>query len=59
MTALGRSSGRRPKGKSSIERTPLRHRCTPEDIAETIVYLGFAAPMITGQSIVIDGGLTL
>lgn len=45
--------------KSSIERTPLRRRCVPEDIAETIVYLGFAAPMITGQTIVIDGGLTL
>nr|WP_247493344.1 SDR family oxidoreductase [Bradyrhizobium sp. 142] len=45
--------------QSSIERTPLRRRCVPEDIAETIVYLGFAAPMITGQTIVIDGGLTL
>lgn len=45
--------------QNSIERTPLRRRCVPEDIAETIVYLGFAAPMITGQTIVIDGGLTL
>ncbi|MGY4498007.1 3-oxoacyl-[acyl-carrier protein] reductase [Bradyrhizobium sp. GM24.11] len=45
--------------QSSIERTPLRRRCVPEDIAETIVYLGFGAPMITGQTIVIDGGLTL
>lgn len=45
--------------QSSIEKTPLRRRCVPEDIAETIVYLGFAAPMITGQTIVIDGGLTL
>lgn len=45
--------------QSSIQRTPLGRRCTPEDIAETIVYLGFGAPMITGQTIVIDGGLIL
>ena len=45
--------------KSSIERTPLKRRCVPEDIAETIAYLGFAAPMVTGQTVIIDGGLTL
>jgi len=45
--------------QASIERTPLRRRCSPEDIAETIVYLGCAAPMITGQTLVIDGGLIL
>lgn len=45
--------------KSSIDRTPLRRRCTPEDIAETITYLGFGAPMITGQTVIIDGGLIL
>ncbi|TPN81166.1 SDR family oxidoreductase [Mesorhizobium sp. CU2] len=45
--------------RASIEATPLRRRCSPEDIAETVIYLGFAAPMITGQTIVIDGGLTL
>ncbi|TPI61460.1 SDR family oxidoreductase [Mesorhizobium sp. B3-1-3] len=45
--------------RSSIQATPLRRRCAPEDIAETIVYLGFGAPMINGQTIVVDGGLTL
>jgi 3-oxoacyl-[acyl-carrier protein] reductase len=45
--------------RASIEATPLQRRCTPEDIAETIVYLAVAAPMITGQTIVIDGGLIL
>lgn len=45
--------------RSSIERAALKRRCTPEDLADTIVYLGFGAPMITGQTIVVDGGLTL
>ncbi len=45
--------------KASIQRTPLARRCTPGDIAETIVYLGFGAPMVTGQTLVIDGGLIL
>jgi NAD(P)-dependent dehydrogenase (short-subunit alcohol dehydrogenase family) len=37
-------------------------RCTPEDIAEVIMFLMFlacAGAMITGQTIVVDGGLTL
>lgn len=37
----------------------LKRRCTPDDIAEVIVYLGFGAAMVTGQTIVVDGGLTL
>ncbi|HEX3347053.1 MAG TPA: SDR family oxidoreductase [Acetobacteraceae bacterium] len=44
---------------SSIERAVLKRRCTPEDIAETIVFLGFGAAMVTGQTVVVDGGLTL
>ncbi|MGG4606313.1 SDR family NAD(P)-dependent oxidoreductase [Paenalcaligenes sp. Me131] len=44
---------------SSIEATPLKRRCTTDEIAESIVYLGFSAPMITGQTLVIDGGLIL
>ena len=34
-------------------------RCKPEDIAEVIVFLGFGASMVTGQTITVDGGLTL
>jgi 3-oxoacyl-[acyl-carrier protein] reductase len=44
---------------SATEKTPLKRWCTPEDLAETIVYLGFGAPMVTGQTVVVDGGLTL
>ncbi len=36
----------------------LKRRCTPEDIAEVVVYLGCAAAMVTGQTLVVDGGLT-
>lgn len=37
----------------------LKRRCTAEDIAEVIVFLGFGASMVTGQTITVDGGLTL
>jgi 3-oxoacyl-[acyl-carrier protein] reductase len=37
----------------------LKRRCTPDDIAEVIVFLGFGASMVTGQTITVDGGLTL
>ncbi|HWL68345.1 MAG TPA: SDR family oxidoreductase [Geminicoccus sp.] len=45
--------------QGSIERALLKRRCTPEDLASAILFLGFDAPMITGQTIVVDGGLTL
>jgi 3-oxoacyl-[acyl-carrier protein] reductase len=43
----------------SIERTPLKRACLPEDIAETIFFLCAGAAMITGQTVIVDGGLTL
>jgi 3-oxoacyl-[acyl-carrier protein] reductase len=43
----------------SIERTPLKRACRPEDIAETIFFLCAGAAMITGQTVIVDGGLTL
>ena len=43
----------------SIENTPLKRACRPEDIAETIFFLCAGAGMITGQTIIVDGGLTL
>ena len=43
--------------KQSIEGAPLRRRCTPEDIGEVVVFLGCAAAMVTGQTLVVDGGL--
>ncbi|MBN8888931.1 MAG: oxidoreductase [Rhodospirillales bacterium 70-18] len=45
--------------QSSMEKAALKRRCEPEDLAEVIVFLGFGASMVTGQTIVVDGGLTL
>lgn len=45
--------------QGSIENALLKRRCRPEDLAEVVVFLGFAASMVTGQTIVVDGGLTL
>jgi len=44
---------------SSIEKAVLKRRCTPEDLAEVMVFLLAGAAMVTGQTIVVDGGLTL
>jgi 3-oxoacyl-[acyl-carrier protein] reductase len=43
----------------SIDNALLRRRCTTDDIAEVIVFLGCAAAMVTGQTVVVDGGLTV
>jgi 3-oxoacyl-[acyl-carrier protein] reductase len=45
--------------RQSAERAVLKRRCLPEDIAEVIVFLGFGAAMVTGQTVVVDAGLTL
>jgi 3-oxoacyl-[acyl-carrier protein] reductase len=45
--------------QSSVEQTPLKRACRPEDIAETIFFLCAGGAMITGQTVVVDGGLTL
>jgi 3-oxoacyl-[acyl-carrier protein] reductase len=45
--------------QQSIDRALLKRRCQPEDLAEVIVFLGFGAAMVTGQTITVDGGLTL
>jgi len=43
----------------TIERSLLKRRCQPEDLAEVILFLGFGAAMVTGQTLVVDGGLML
>jgi 3-oxoacyl-[acyl-carrier protein] reductase len=43
----------------SIENALLKRRCQPEDLAEIVLFLGFGAAMVTGQTITVDGGLTL
>ncbi|HTN12749.1 MAG TPA: SDR family oxidoreductase [Acetobacteraceae bacterium] len=45
--------------RNSMDKAALKRRCEPEDLAEVIVFLGFGASMVTGQTIVVDGGLTL
>lgn len=45
--------------RHSIEKASLKRRCTTDDIAEAILFLGCAAAMVTGQTLVVDGGLTL
>jgi NAD(P)-dependent dehydrogenase (short-subunit alcohol dehydrogenase family) len=45
--------------KESIEKTPLKRWATTADVAETIAYLGFSARMMTGQTVIIDGGISL
>lgn len=44
--------------RASIENALLKRRCTPEDLAEVIVFLLAGAAMVTGQTVVVDGGLT-
>jgi len=43
----------------AIDKSVLKRRSTPEDIAQAVLFLCAGAPMITGQTIVVDGGMTL
>ena len=43
----------------SVERTPLKRPCTPQDIADAIFFLCAGTSMVTGQTLIVDGGLTL
>ena len=45
--------------QASAAKALLKRRCTPEDLAEVMVFLLAGAAMVTGQTIVVDGGLTL
>lgn len=45
--------------RESGENAVLKRRCSPDDIAEVMMFLLASANMITGQTIVVDGGLTL
>jgi 3-oxoacyl-[acyl-carrier protein] reductase len=44
---------------NSIDKALLKRRCRPEDLAEVIVFLLAGAAMVTGQTVVVDGGLTI
>ncbi|WP_120008234.1 SDR family NAD(P)-dependent oxidoreductase [Teichococcus vastitatis] len=43
----------------SAEKALLKRRCQPEDLAEVILFLLAGAGMVTGQTVVVDGGMTL
>ncbi len=43
----------------SVQRTPLKRACRPQDIAEAVFFLCAGGAMITGQTLIVDGGLTL
>jgi NAD(P)-dependent dehydrogenase (short-subunit alcohol dehydrogenase family) len=46
--------------KAMLDRIPLHRLCTPEEVAAAVVYLaGQQAAAITGQVLVLDGGLTV
>ena len=38
---------------------PLRRVCTPESVAEVVVALGTGAAAMTGQTVVVDGGMCI
>ena len=42
--------------EGAIKRTPLGRACTAEDIAEAILFFAAGAAMVTGQTLVVDGG---
>jgi 3-oxoacyl-[acyl-carrier protein] reductase len=48
-----------PEFKASmIAKTPLGRMCTPEDIADAILFLAAGSPMVTGHTLVVDGGVS-
>jgi 3-oxoacyl-[acyl-carrier protein] reductase len=49
-------AGREENVKKFAETTPLGKVCKPENVAEVIVPLLLSASMVTGQTVLIDGG---
>lgn len=45
--------------KQCQDRSPLHKVCTPEDVAAAILSLVLGSSMITGQTIVVDGGMLI
>lgn len=56
-TDLNASVKGTPDEQKICEQTPLRRWGTPEEVAELVLFLATDAGFITGQTIVIDGGL--
>ena len=45
--------------QSAVDRAVLKRICTAQDVADVIVFLCAGTSMITGQTIVVDGGFSL
>ena len=45
--------------QGAADRAVLKRLCTPQDVADVIVFLCVGTSMITGQTIVVDGGYSL
>ncbi len=45
--------------ESYIRKAPLKRTGTPEDVAQTVLFLCASADFVTGQTLVVDGGFTL
>jgi len=52
-------AGRKEHVQRLGDGTPLGRVCTPEDVAEVVLSLLTSAAMVTGQTITVDGGMTL
>ncbi len=45
--------------RSILERTALKRRGDPEDVAAAVAYLALDAPYVTGEILTVDGGRSL
>jgi NAD(P)-dependent dehydrogenase (short-subunit alcohol dehydrogenase family) len=55
---LIRFTGGGERKENFLESVPVKRAATPQEIADTILFLACKAPFLTGQSIVVDGGKT-
>ena len=60
LTELGKRAWSGDKGRAMKEKIPLKRFALPEEIAAAALFLaGGGANMITGQTLVVDGGYTV
>jgi 3-oxoacyl-[acyl-carrier protein] reductase len=51
--------GREAQVQKFLEQAPLGRAATPDDIADTVLYLATGTTLTTGQVLVVDGGRTM
>lgn len=56
MIAIGNVG---PEYEHFVVKTPMKRNGTPADVAEAVLHFATATPFITGQILVVDGGLGL